>query len=163
MESAEPRIETIPPKKAVGMRLRMTLSQNRTYELWHGFMPRRKEIKNCITTDLLSIQVFDKNLDFNNFNPDTEFEKWAATEVSGFEAVPAGMEEFTIAGGVYAVFNYKGTPGEFPEMFNYIFRNWLPGSRYSLENRPHFEILGKKYKHDDPSSEEEIWIPVKSK
>jgi AraC family transcriptional regulator len=32
-----------------------------------------------------------------------------------------------------------------------------------LDNRPHFEILGEKYKQGSPDSEEEIWIPVKEK
>ncbi|MGK2861531.1 MAG: GyrI-like domain-containing protein [Chitinophagaceae bacterium] len=48
-------------------------------------------------------------------------------------------------------------------MFSYIFNTWLPPSGYDLDNRPHFEILGEKYKNDDPLSEEEIWIPIKQK
>jgi len=39
----------------------------------------------------------------------------------------------------------------------------LPNSDYELDNRPHFEILGKKYKNNSADSEEEIWIPVKLK
>ncbi len=39
----------------------------------------------------------------------------------------------------------------------------LPNSEYELENRPHFEVLGEKYKNNDPNSEEEIWIPIKKK
>jgi AraC family transcriptional regulator len=35
----------------------------------------------------------------------------------------------------------------------------LPGSEYFLDNRPHFEVLGDKYKNNDPTSEEEIWKP----
>jgi AraC family transcriptional regulator len=45
--------------------------------------------------------------------------------------------------------------------FTYIFTRWLPASGYQLDNRPHFEILGDKYKNNDPESEEEIWIPVR--
>ncbi|MEP7234441.1 MAG: GyrI-like domain-containing protein, partial [Ignavibacteriota bacterium] len=45
--------------------------------------------------------------------------------------------------------------------FQYILRTWVPNSNYELDDRPHFEILGEKYKKDDPSSEEEIWIPIK--
>jgi len=41
------------------------------------------------------------------------------------------------------------------------FGTWLPNSEYALDNRPHCDILGKKYKNDDPSSEEEIWVPIK--
>jgi AraC family transcriptional regulator len=50
-----------------------------------------------------------------------------------------------------------------PKTFQYIFGTWLPNSEYVLDNRPHFEILGEKYKNDDPTSEEEIWIPIKAK
>ena len=34
---------------------------------------------------------------------------------------------------------------------------------YTLDDRPHFEILGEKYKNQDPDSEEELWIPIKPK
>ena len=63
-------------------------------------------------------------------------------------------------GGLYAVFFYKGSSSD-TKIFQYIFTNWLPDSGYTLDNRPHFEILGENYKNGDPGSEEEIWIPVK--
>jgi AraC family transcriptional regulator len=31
------------------------------------------------------------------------------------------------------------------------------------DDRPHFEILGDKYKNDHPDSEEEIWILCREK
>ena len=71
------------------------------------------------------------------------------------------MEKFTLEGGLYAVFDYKGLPGN-PEIFQYIFTEWLPGSGYLLDNRPHFEVIGAKYKANSPESEEEIWIPIKN-
>jgi AraC family transcriptional regulator len=43
------------------------------------------------------------------------------------------------------------------------FNNGLPDSQYLLDKRPHFEILGKKYKHNHPNSQEEVWIPIKEK
>lgn len=39
----------------------------------------------------------------------------------------------------------------------------IPSSAYEVDQRPHVEILTEKYKHNDPNSEEEIWIPVKPK
>jgi AraC family transcriptional regulator len=65
-------------------------------------------------------------------------------------------------GGLYAVFNYKGLNTD-NRIFIHIFTEWLPSSGYVLDERPHFEILGEKYKNNDPESEEEIWIPVKPK
>ena len=72
------------------------------------------------------------------------------------------MEAFILTGGLYAVFDYKGLNTDH-SIYQYIFGTWLPNSDYVLDNRPHFEILGDKYKNNDPTSEEEIWIPIKPK
>jgi AraC family transcriptional regulator len=72
------------------------------------------------------------------------------------------METFTLTGGLYAVFDYKGSSND-PGIFQYIFGIWIPESNYLLDDRPHFEVLGEKYKNADPNSEEEIWIPIQQK
>ena len=159
----EPRIEIIAEKKLVGKRMTMTFADNKTFELWKSFMSRRKEIKNNQTNDLFSLQVYNESFDFQNFNIHVPFEKWAAVEVSDVDSIPDGMESFTLTGGLYAVFHYKGAASKGSEAFKYIFGTWLPASEYALDNRPHFEILGEKYKNEDPDSEEEIWIPIKKK
>jgi AraC family transcriptional regulator len=157
-----PRIETLAEKKLIGKRMKMTLADNKTGELWRSFMPRRKEIRN-ITSDLISMQVYDPTLDFKDFNLNTPFEKWAAIEVAEFDVIPAEMESFTLVGGLYAVFLHKGPPSAGAKTFQYIFGTWLPPPQYLLDSRPHFELLGAKYKNEDPDSEEEFWIPIKPK
>jgi AraC family transcriptional regulator len=157
-----PRIETINEKKLVGKSLRMSLTNNRTAELWRGFMPHRTQVK-AISTDLFSLQVYDTPDYFKNFNPGTEFVKWALAEVADFNDVPEGMAAFTFPGGLYAVFTHIGPASAGAKTFQYIFTQWLPNSGYGLDNRPHFEILGAKYKNNEPDSEEEIWVPVKRK
>lgn len=156
-----PRIENLSEKKLIGKQLTMSLADNKTAELWRSFVPRRREISNNLTNDLISMQVY-RPAHFVDFNPSNEFIKWAAVEVPDFDQVPIEMETFTLPGGLYAVFDYKGS-GNDPHIFQYIFGTWLPGSAYDLDDRPHFEILGDKYKNNDPASEEEIWIPIKSK
>jgi len=155
----EPRIEDIPEKKLIGNRIRMTLVADRTVELWGNFMTRRGQIKNKTGPELYSIRVYDP-VYFNNINPEIEFDKWAAIEVTEFDKIPAGMETITI-NGLYAVFLYIGVASEGINLFRYIFHTWLPKSGFVLDDRPHFEIMGDKYKHDDPVSEEEFWIPLK--
>ena len=157
----QPNIKTLTEKKLIGKRLVMSLTDNKTGALWQGFMMRRKEITNNVGTDLYSMQVYG-DLYFNPFKPEATFEKWAAIEVTDFDTVPEGMETFTLKGGLYAVFDYKGLSTD-TSIFQYIFGTWLPGAPYVLDNRPHFEILGAKYKNNDPDSEEEIWIPVRLK
>lgn len=158
-----PRIETITEKKLVGKHIRATLSNNKIFELWHSFMPRRKEIENIRSSDLFSLQLYESGVDINNFNKDSEFIKWAALEVTNFDDIPADMEAFTLKEGLYAVFLHKGPASEGAKTFQFIFGTWLPGSGYIFDDRPQFEILGEKYKNEDPESEEEIWIPIKPK
>jgi AraC family transcriptional regulator len=152
-------METIGQKKLIGKRLFMSFSENRTGELWRSFMPERKLIKNVLGSELYSMQIYS-SLFFEKFDPEEQFEKWAAVEVFDFDFVPANMEAFTLPGGLYAVFLYKGATNVGAGAFQYIIGTWLPASGYVLDVRPHFEILGEKYKNNDPESEEEIWIPV---
>lgn len=156
----KPRIETLIEKKLVGTRLEMSLAANRTGELWQKFMPRLKEITSRTNDDKISMQIYREPLKLGGFAQ--KFEKWAAVEVANFDHVPDGFETFTLPGGAYAVFDYKGSSSD-AQIFIYIFTEWLPRSDYTLDDRPHFEVLGEKYKNNDPESEEEIWIPVKPK
>ena len=158
------RIENLPEKKFIGKHLETSLAENRTFELWRSFMPFRKEIKNRAGNRLFSIQVFKKTLDFNQFNKNLVFQKWAAVEVKAFDQpIPEGMDKYVINGGLYAVFIHKGVHATFGKTFEYIFKYWLPGSGYVLDGREHFEIMEEGYSTTDPNAEEEIWLPVKLK
>lgn len=153
------KIEVIGEKKMIGLTLEMSHAINRTGELWRSFMPRRKEITNTLNTELISLQVYDDGY-FQNFDPAKEFIKWAGVEVSDFKNVPGGMKTLVIPTGEYAIFLHKGSSTD-NSTHQYIFSQWLPNSPYQLDNRPHFEVLGDKYKNADPSSEELIYVPIK--
>lgn len=158
----DPRFEIISEKKLTGKRVRMTLAANTTMQLWQSFMPRRKEIQNAVTTDLISMQVYDDGFDIKDLDMNTPFYKWAATEVTDHNTLPDGMQPYTLPGGLYAVFTYTGDGRDAAHIFQYIYDTWLPTSGYAADNRPHFEVLGAKYKVGDANSEEEIWVPVRS-
>ncbi|MBO0948247.1 GyrI-like domain-containing protein [Fibrella forsythiae] len=157
----KPRIERLVEKKVVGIRMTMSLVNDRTGELWSAFMPRRNELKNKLTNDLISMQVYQPTY-FTNFKPTNEFEKWAAVEVTDIANVPNGMASYVLPGGLYAIFDYKGLSTD-KSIFTYIFETWLPNSDYVVDNRPNFEVLGDRYKNNHPESEEEIWISIKEK
>lgn len=157
-----PRIETTNEKKLVGKKLLMSYANYRIGELWSGFMPRRKEITNGLSNDLISMVVYQLN-HFDNFNPTNEFDRWATVEVADFVDVPDEMERYVLSSGLYAVFHYIGSSTGISIFYQNIFNVWLPSSGYHLDDRPHFEILGEKYKNNDPLSEEDIWIPIKPK
>jgi AraC family transcriptional regulator len=154
-----PVIRTLPEKKLFGKSMRMSLSTDKTRMLWQSF---RKEIQVPHETDLYSLQVFEPG-HFEQFDPEREFVKWALMGAESFTSVPAAFEAFTIPTGLYAVFHFRGSSDRGSEIFGYIFGTWLPQSEYIFDYRPQFEILGEKYKNNDPDSEEEIWIPIRKK
>jgi AraC family transcriptional regulator len=156
-----PRIETLEAKKLIGQSITMSLTSNKTGQLWGQFAPRIKEIQNKSSEDKISMQVYPP-LYYKQFSPNNEFEKWATVEVNDFETIPNGMKSFVLEEGLYAVFDYRGSSAD-NSIFQYIFTEWLPNSKYIIDDRPHFEVLGPKYKNNDPNSEEEIWIPIKEK
>lgn len=159
----EARIKKISEKKLVGKSIRMSLTNNKTVDVWQSFMADKATIENTIGTDLYSIQVYDELLYFKNFKLETEFTKWAAIEVDNHKNIPNGFSSLLMESGLYAVFTHKGAANEFQKTFQFIFGQWLPKSEYELDNRPHFELLGEKYKNSHPSSEEEVWIPIRKK
>ncbi len=158
----DPKIVTIEDKKLIGARIQCSLQNDKTGALWQQFMPKRKEIKNRPNNDYISVQNFNGVLDLENFSEETEFERWAAVEVSVAEDIPEGLEELSIKGGKYAVFIHHGLSSEFQKTKKFIFEMWLPNSTFQLDDRVHFEVMGEKYfGPSDANSEEEIWIPIK--
>lgn len=156
-----PKIVTIPAKKIIGYSVEMSLLDNKTFSIFNQLMPRLKEITNPKSADIFCVQVYEPDY-FTNFTPETIFTKWAAVEVKDFENIPDGFEKLEISGGKYAVFLHKGNTEMFAKTAQYIYAEWLPNSGFQLDNQPHFEVLGDNYLgHENPESEEEVWIPIK--
>jgi len=156
----KPEIKIIKEKKFIGQKVEMSFAKNRTQELWKKFGPRKKEIKNVIGIELYSIELYPESF-FDNFNPTITFQKWAAVEVSNYDQIPEDMDKLSSPEGLYAIFLYKGLASEGHKFYQYIFKDWIPKSDYVLDDRPHFAVMGEKYKNNEPNSEEEIWIPIK--
>lgn len=154
------RIELLDDKILCGLSKDMSLVENKTRELWSAFMPQRRSIINAASSDLFSLQVYNRLFDYKNFNPSQPFIKWAALEVKSRIDLPSELQTFDLTGGLYAIFIHHGTPQQFPKTLSFIFQKWLPESLYEVDDRPHFELLNENYRPDDPEAKEEVWIPI---
>lgn len=150
------RIEIIEPKKLIGFSITTSFQEDKTPIVWRKFMMRRNEITNRTSDKLFSLQIFPEN-----FTPNESFTKYALAEVSEFENIPNDFETFELESGKYLVFTYKGKAENGPELFRYIFQNFVPENNFEVGNRPYFEIFGDDYNPKSDSAEEEIWIPIK--
>jgi AraC family transcriptional regulator len=145
----------------VGVRQSMSLVDNKTADLWRQFMPRRQEIAGRIGTELYSLQVYPEGY-YQRFNPAATFQKWALAEVEAGALPPEGMELFQLPEGDYVVFVHKGDVAAFVAKLQHVLQEWIPANGLQLDERPHFEVLGEKYRNGDPESEEEVWVPVRA-
>jgi len=161
---SEPEIKELETKKLVGICITTSLADDKTSLLWNRFMKMRGAIERNKGESLYSVQEYGEIFISGEFDTDSEFKKWAATEVSSFDEIPKGLDKLEIPSGKYAVFIHTGEAKKFAESSNYIFNEWLPKSNFILDDRPHFEILGDDYKGpENPDSKEDIWIPIKAK
>jgi len=156
-------LQELPETKLVGFNINMSLRVNKTAELWKQFMPLKDMIKHTKADRLFSVQIFPPDFNLTQFDYSKTFVKWATCEVSEFENIPIHMQTLVIPSGTYAVFNYKGDSSGGEKIFRFIFEECIPHSNYTIDQRPHFELIGSKYKNENPDSEEEIWIPIKLK
>ncbi|MFS4417834.1 GyrI-like domain-containing protein [Maribacter sp. 2307ULW6-5] len=155
----EPNIVHTKEKRTVGQSITTSLAQDATVALWRGFGPRAREVPFRLGQHRISLQVYPPGY-HDRFRPDVSYEKWALVEVSQWDACPQGMFPFTVPGGLYAVFRYKGPAGDLG-IYQYIYGEWLPKSGYTLDQRPHFEVLGAHYDKGDANAQEDIHIPIK--
>ncbi len=91
--------------------------------------------------------------------------KWfylAAVEVTTLDDIPVQLVGKILPANRYAVFTYKGKlPGNLPDLFQHIYREWLPKSGFKQAGPYDFERYGAGFKGaDNDESVIDICIPI---
>ena len=154
------RFEEMPPLTFTGFHRRTNLLKAPMTTNWRELRQRKQELPGCVDDDFYAVRLYDSPAYFQAFQPQLEFDQWAAVRVYEDSVVPDGMQQLQSPGGLYAVFLHKGTPARFAQTAQFIFGSWLPQSGYVLDHRPHFERIAPGYRADDVNAEEEVWVPV---
>jgi AraC family transcriptional regulator len=157
-----PKVRMMSAKVLVGHRMKVTMATDNPVLLWRPFKMKLKDIGNAKPDRFYSVQTFE-GVDFSKFDANTEFTKWAAVEVSEAGHVPDGLEVINVPKGLYGTVVHFGTAADFPKTTDFMYREWLPHSKYELDNRPHLTIMPSDHRPDDPNAVELVCVPVKSK
>ena len=123
--------------------------------LWQQFSPIKGEITNLVNGKSIAMQNFILG---ETGEPNKDFNMWACAEVSNLSDVPSAMKGFIIPKGEYIKVLHKGMDAG--KTYQRIMTEWLPNSGYAIDDRPHFQVMGDKYKNGSPDSEEDFYIPV---
>ncbi|WP_179319985.1 GyrI-like domain-containing protein [Winogradskyella helgolandensis] len=154
-----PKIKTCSEIKVIGLSSNIKMNeQHKIIALWKQFMPKKHEIENLVSEELIAMQIFSLE---QNGDPKEDFEIWACAEVTDFKSIPQNMKSYTIPAGTYALFPQKGMDASLT--YQKIMTKWLPASSYVIDNRPHFQVMGEKYKNGSSDSEEDFYVPVKAR
>ncbi|GAB4164210.1 MAG: hypothetical protein Tsb0033_25370 [Winogradskyella sp.] len=145
-------------KHVVGMYVPMQRYETHKIKtLWQQFAPRKHKLANLVNNTSIAMQTFSLN---EKGQPESTFNMWACVEVSELSNIPNDMEGFTIPEGKYLKVLHKGMDAS--ATYHKIISEWLPNSGYAIDDRPHFQVMGEKYKNGSPDSEEDFYIPIKS-
>ncbi|PYI51569.1 VOC family protein [Paenibacillus flagellatus] len=161
----EIRLETKPPLRIVGERIRTTREEDAAtgavFRLMNSFLAgRASEV-----AGRLNEPEFYGVLDLSEFPEESGRYGWiAGVEASAGEPVPAGMAELDFPALLYVVFRHRGTVDSLPGAFDYFYRSWLPDSGYEPAAPYAFQHYGAGFRGPfDPSSEIDVYFPVRAK
>ena len=149
----EPKIVSRASFTVVGMKYSGKNENNEIPQLWGEFGPRMGEIKQ-VANPHLAYGVCD------NFDKSSgEFSYIAGFEVDSIAEIPEGMVSWDIPEGEYAVFTCAlPTLGE---TYQHAYHTWLRESGYQRAPGPEFELYDESFDPKDPSSEMDVYIPIK--
>lgn len=158
LRAMEPRIETKPAFKAIGLPGEFDQGGAAGIpDLWSAFMPRIEEVRGAATDHQLGL-CFGCNGDRIIYAP--------AVEVRNVGQVPEGMTAWTIAEQTYAVFTVTLTGKEpigqeLVRANRYIWNVWLPQSGYAFAEAPDFEYYDRRFDPETLTGEVDIYVPVR--
>ena len=149
----EPKIESRPAFRVVGMKYHGKNEQNEIPLLWGEFVLRLAEVQNRV----------DEGATYGamgNYVEDTgEFDYVAGLNVSTAAKVPEGMVSWDVPAQTYAVFSC--TLPTLGTTLEHIHGTWLPASSYRHADGPEFELYRDgEFDPEDPDSLMYIYIPI---
>ena len=95
------------------------------------------------------------------FDESTIFQYMAGIELPDDFISKDGLDTRIIKHGSYAIFTHKGPVSEFVNTMHYILGDWIVRSSFEPDTRDIIELYTKRFQHEHPDSEIDVWFPVK--
>jgi AraC family transcriptional regulator len=156
----EPRFVELGELNVVGKVYRTTPGSDHSSNQMQGFDPSSPGIGNPLysRTTYLSVTCYT---DVKNLDAASEIRFMIGIPVSKPDSVPEDMEVYTIPPALYAVFTHHGPAADIGKTYLDIYGKHLVG--YELAEADQIGWYDERYRYDQPGSEFDIYIPVKSR
>ena len=157
----QPQWITKPAFTVVGMQIRTTPKAAEIPQLWEKFGPRMNEIQHLVERGPTDTHHVAYGL-LDHFDTKTGgFDYLAGEAVVKVDELPPGMTRWDIPTSTYAVF--EASLPTLGEVFDHIYKEWLPTSGYQQAQSPVFERYGERSNADGPGFPVSIYLPVQKK
>ena len=157
----EPKIISKKAFYIIGIELKTTTREGKNFveipQFWRHVI-QKKQIEN-IPNKKQPGTVLGICMDFS---ADGDFSYIIGSEVTNTDNVPDDMVSREIPEANYAVFTALGKmPDSIQNTTKYIYREWLPKSKYQHAHSPEFELYDER-SGDSENAEVDIHIPIVS-
>jgi len=157
----EPKIVSKKAFQVIGIELKTTVRKGKNFieipQFWQQVIAKKqiRRIPNKKHPDTVLGICMD-------FREDGTFSYIIASEVTHNDNVPQDMVSRAIAEASYAVFTARGKmPASIQNMAKYIYREWLPKSKFQHARSPEFELYDER-SDDSENCEVDIYVPIQS-
>ncbi|OUR91108.1 AraC family transcriptional regulator [Flavobacteriales bacterium 34_180_T64] len=158
LQIKKPKIATIEDKQCIYYRMHGAYQTLDYANAWGALWEEVKRQK-LFTAGIESI---GQSHDDPNVTDEKKI-RYDACLVIHIDAKPNGdVGTKTLKGGRFAIFQYQGSYTNFPEVYDYIFNEWLMDNDYELRD----ESVRERYRNDPRRTEEaklktDIYLPIK--
>jgi AraC family transcriptional regulator len=77
------------------------------------------------------------------------------------DEAPPGFELFHLESGTYAVFTHRGPISRISDTVKYIWGTWAQKTDMVLREAPDFELYDERFAGNEPTSELDIYVPLR--
>lgn len=161
LEPMEPKIISKKAFPVIGIELKTTTREGKNFieipQFWQQVI-QNEQIKN-IPNKKKPDTVLGICMDFS---ADGSFSYVIGSEVTDTDHVPDDMVCKKIPEAEYAVFTTRGKmPDSIQNTTRYIYKEWLPNSKYQHAHSPEFELYDERSDNSE-NAEVDVYIPVAS-
>jgi len=155
-----PTFIELSAKKMVGCCIYTTGNQTDFPSIWNVFMKRKKEIPSTVNqSPTYAVEFYGEE-----FFSEGKWFYMPCVEVESLDSIPMYMVGKTIPAARYAVFEHKGGVEGIHDLFQYIYKEWLPTSEFELAYPFDMEVYDERFLGiDNSESILSIYVPVKKK
>ena len=157
----EAKVVSLPLFHVVGYRFEASILEFESdlgKKAYHSLMERKVEIQHRKNEEVILIQIYPKESDFN---PQVDkFTTILCYEVSKQGDVPSSMISHTINESKYVTYTHKGPESQLSKSYDYVYGQWIR----ETGNEPKyydFEIWDERYKPESPDNEIDLFIALK--